>query len=121
MDGTFQASLGTCPMVTMCCSVGGGWSIMMSSPPQKACTAWAAPVFQQVALPMTVWRLLISRAGQFTPTCWSLLTQLQRQQARALHVPCGAKLYTAQRSCLGPADRRGFSKEKQDRKDPVIP
>lgn len=120
MDSTSQASLGTCPMATMCRSVGGGWSIMMSSPTQMACTAWAAPVFQQVALPMAVWWLLISRAGQFTPTCWSLLTQLQRQQARALHVPCGAKLYTAQRSCLGPADRNGFSKEKQDRKDPVI-
>lgn len=34
---------------------------------------------------------------------------------------CGAELYTAQRSCPGPADRRGFSKEKQDRKDLVIP
>lgn len=65
--------------------------------------------------------LLVSRADLFIPTRWSLLTQIYRQQARALRVPCGAKLYTAQRSCLGPADRKGFSKEKQDRKDLVIP
>lgn len=47
--------------------------------------------------------------------------QTCRQQGRALPVPCGAELYKAHRSCLGPADRKGFSKEKQDRKDPVIP
>lgn len=54
-------------------------------------------------------------------TCLSLLTQMYGQQARALCLQCGAKLYTAQRHCLGPADSKGFSKEKQDRKDPVIP
>lgn len=65
--------------------------------------------------------LLLCRAELFIPTRCSLLTQIYGQKARALHVPCGAKLYTAQRSCLGPADRKGFSKEKQDRKDLVIP
>lgn len=56
------------------------------------------------------------------PRCSSPLpAQTSRQQERALPAPCAAGLYTAQRSCPGPADRKGFSKEKQDRKDLVIP
>lgn len=42
-------------------------------------------------------------------------------RGRALPVPWGAELYTAQRSCLGPADRKGFSKGKTGQERPSNP